>query len=61
AGDFVRWSKQTIDLLDQLAQAAEHAPVDAAEDQDRLARLGALAREAKRKVRRGIVETASSS
>ena len=61
AGDFVRWSKQTIDLLDQLAQAAEHAPVEAAEDRDRLAKLGALTREAKRKVRRGIVETASSS
>lgn len=61
AGDFVRWAKQTIDLLDQLAQAAEHAPLDSAEAQDRLARLGALARAAKRQVRRGIVEMASSS
>ncbi len=61
AGDFVRWAKQTIDLLDQLAQAAEQAPIDAEEDRDRLGRLGALAREAKRRVRRGIVETASSS
>lgn len=57
AGDFVRWSKQTIDLLDQLAQACEQAEVDV----ERLGALGALAREAKRRVRRGIVETASSS
>ncbi len=57
AGDFVRWAKQTIDLLDQLAQATEHAQVD----QDRLAKLGALARDAKRKVRRGIVETSSAA
>lgn len=61
AGDFVRWAKQTIDLLDQIAQAVEHAPVTGDEGRDRLGRLGALAREAKRKVRRGIVETASSS
>ncbi len=57
AGDFVRWAKQTIDLLDQIAQACEHAEVD----QERLARLGALAREAKRGVRRGIVETSSAA
>ncbi|MGD9607488.1 MAG: DEAD/DEAH box helicase [Leucobacter sp.] len=57
AGDFVRWAKQTIDLLDQLAQASEQAEVDT----ERLGALGALAREAKRRVRRGIVETASSS
>ena len=57
AGDFVRWSKQTIDLLDQIAQACEHAEVD----EDRLAKLGALAREAKRGVRRGIVETSSAA
>lgn len=57
AGDFVRWAKQTIDLLDQIAQATEHAEVE----HDRLRRLGELAREAKRKVRRGIVETSSSS
>lgn len=57
AGDFVRWAKQTIDLLDQIAQAADHAEVD----EERLASLGALAREAKRKVKRGIVETSSSA
>lgn len=57
AGDFVRWAKQTIDLLDQIAQAAEHAEVD----EDRLAKLGALAREAKHKIKRGIVETASAA
>ena len=57
AGDFVRWAKQTIDLLDQIAQASEHAEVD----EDRLADLGKLAREAKRKIRRGIVETSSAA
>lgn len=57
AGDFVRWAKQTIDLLDQLAQAAEHAEIDS----ERLGELGMLAREAKRKIRRGIVETSSSA
>ncbi|WP_341783083.1 DEAD/DEAH box helicase [Leucobacter weissii] len=57
AGDFVRWAKQTIDLLDQIAQACEQAEVDV----DRLGRLGLRAREARRAVRRGIVETASSS
>ncbi len=60
AGDFVRWSKQTIDLLDQIAQATDHVDVGEAEN-ERLAKLGALAREAKRKVRRGIVETSSSA
>ncbi len=60
AGDFVRWCKQTIDLLDQIAQAAEHADLDEAE-QERLGRLGELARDAKRKIRRGIVETSSSA
>ncbi len=57
AGDFVRWTKQTIDLLDQIAQATEHAEVDV----DRLGQLGKLAREAKRKIRRGIVEASSSA
>lgn len=57
AGDFVRWAKQTIDLLDQLAQAAEYSEVD----EDRLAKLAQLAREAKRGVRRGIVETSSAA
>lgn len=57
AGDFVRWAKQTIDLLDQIAQAAEHAAGDA----DRLGSIAVLAREAKRRIRRGIVETSSSA
>ena len=60
AGDFVRWSKQTIDLLDQIAQACESG-VRAGIDEDRLGALAKLAREAKRGVRRGIVEDASSS
>lgn len=61
AGDFVRWAKQTIDLLDQLAQASERAPLEDIAEIDRLGRFGALARDAKRRVRRGIVEAASSS
>lgn len=55
AGDFVRWSKQTIDLLDQIAQACE-AAVRADLEAERLGNLGQLARDAKRGVRRGIVE-----
>ncbi|GMA27479.1 helicase [Arenivirga flava] len=46
AGDFVRWSKQTIDLLDQLSVVAQ-APV------------GATARQALDAVRRGIVAYSS--
>jgi ATP-dependent RNA helicase HelY len=42
AGDFVRWAKQTIDLLDQLSLVAD-AP------------LAATARKALDSVRRGIV------
>jgi len=42
AGDFVRWSKQTIDLLDQLSQASE-------------GKLKNTARTALDQVRRGIV------
>lgn len=60
AGDFVRWSKQTIDLLDQIAQACE-AGVRAGLSQPDLGSLAQLAREAKRKVRRGIVEASSTS
>lgn len=60
AGDFVRWSKQTIDLLDQIAQACE-AGVRAELDEERLGELARIAREAKRSVRRGIVEASSSS
>ncbi|MBC9935428.1 MULTISPECIES: DEAD/DEAH box helicase [unclassified Leucobacter] len=52
-GDFVRWSKQTIDLLDQIAQAS--LSVDAASP------MAALARDAKLLVRRGIVEASSTS
>ncbi|MBK0421404.1 DEAD/DEAH box helicase [Leucobacter sp. CSA2] len=60
AGDFVRWTKQTIDLLDQIAQACESG-AGAGLDEDRLGALAKRAREAKRSVRRGIVEDASSS
>lgn len=63
AGDFVRWTKQTIDMLDQVAQACEVA-VGHPGLQDEAVRLGVLsglARDAKRSIRRGIVETASSS
>ena len=60
AGDFVRWAKQTIDLLDQVAQACEAAVLDGV-DEDRLGDLARLAREAKRSVKRGIVEASSSS
>lgn len=57
AGDFVRWAKQTIDLLDQISQATEHAEIEV----DRLGAIGALARDAKRLVRRGIVESSNSA
>ncbi|MFT4135124.1 DEAD/DEAH box helicase [Microbacterium sp.] len=46
AGDFVRWAKQTIDLLDQLSLVAEPA-------------LAATARRALESVRRGIVAYSS--
>lgn len=46
AGDFVRWSKQTIDLLDQLSLVAD-------------ARLAGTARKALDAVRRGIVAYSS--
>ncbi|HEX4059045.1 MAG TPA: DEAD/DEAH box helicase [Galbitalea sp.] len=46
AGDFVRWSKQTIDLLDQLSIVAEPA-------------VGSVAREALDRVFRGIVAYSS--
>lgn len=58
AGDFVRWAKQTIDLLDQIAQACENAT---GSDYARLQVLGAQARAAKRSIRRGIVESSSSA
>lgn len=56
AGDFVRWAKQTIDLLDQISQALYGSEVEA----DHLLSIGELARQAKRRIRRGIVEAASS-
>ncbi|WP_346730622.1 hypothetical protein [Leucobacter allii] len=59
AGDFVRWTKQTIDLLDQIAQACEAAEL-ADLDAERLGALARLARDAKHRVRRGIVETSSA-
>ena len=43
AGDFVRWCKQVIDLLDQLAGAAPQAPVRR------------TARRAVEQLRRGVV------
>jgi ATP-dependent RNA helicase HelY len=46
AGDFVRWTKQTIDLLDQLSVVAD-APV------------GPTARTALDAIRRGIVAYSS--
>ncbi|WP_243074713.1 RNA helicase [Microbacterium sp. SS28] len=46
AGDFVRWTKQTIDLLDQLSLVAEPA-------------VGTVARRALDAVRRGIVSYSS--
>ncbi|WP_369795304.1 DEAD/DEAH box helicase [Leucobacter sp. G161] len=63
AGDFVRWTKQTIDLLDQVSQACDVAIAhpDLSDDAVRLGVLGALARDAKRSIRRGIVEASSSS
>ncbi|MGO3147577.1 MAG: DEAD/DEAH box helicase [Leucobacter sp.] len=63
AGDFVRWSKQTIDLLDQVAQACEVAVRHPGlqEDAERLSGLASTARDAKRAVKRGIVEASSSS
>ena len=63
AGDFVRWAKQTIDMLDQVAQACEVAlTLEALEHEAaRFGLLAALARDAKRSIRRGIVETSSSS
>ncbi|GAA1320213.1 DEAD/DEAH box helicase [Leucobacter albus] len=63
AGDFVRWAKQTIDLLDQVSQACDVAVAHAglADDAVRLGVLGGLARDAKRSIRRGIVEASSTS
>lgn len=64
AGDFVRWAKQTIDLLDQVARAGEavaagHIEIDGLQE-DRLVALARLARDAKGRIRRGIVEASSS-
>ncbi|KAM9862545.1 DEAD/DEAH box helicase [Leucobacter sp. BZR 635] len=63
AGDFVRWTKQTIDLLDQVSQACDVAVYHdgLSDDAVRLSVLGALARDAKRSIKRGIVEASSSS
>jgi ATP-dependent RNA helicase HelY len=46
AGDFVRWSKQTIDLLDQISIVAD-------------GRQGRTARQAIDAIRRGIVAYSS--
>jgi ATP-dependent RNA helicase HelY len=42
AGDFIRWMKQIVDLLDQIAQTADGA-------------VASTARDAIDKVKRGIV------
>ena len=60
AGDFVRWSKQTIDLLDQVAQACSHAAQFTGAPES-LAELSNRARDAKRLVKRGIVAASSTS
>ena len=64
AGDFVRWTKQTIDLLDQIARAGEAVAAGHVElpieSHDSLVALARLARDAKGRVRRGIVEASSS-
>jgi ATP-dependent RNA helicase HelY len=46
AGDFVRWTKQTIDLLDQLSVVAD-------------GHVGRTARQAMNAIRRGIVAYSS--
>jgi ATP-dependent RNA helicase HelY len=51
AGDFVRWCKQLIDLLGQVAQAASHSGHDDA--------LATTARQATELVRRGVVAYSS--
>ncbi|MBL3687154.1 DEAD/DEAH box helicase [Leucobacter zeae] len=61
AGDFVRWAKQTIDLLDQIRQACEAASAAGIDADGRLEELARLAREARRSVKRGIVEASSTS
>jgi ATP-dependent RNA helicase HelY len=48
AGDFVRWAKQTIDLLDQLSLVAQ-------------GNVGRVARQALESIRRGIVAYSSVS
>jgi ATP-dependent RNA helicase HelY len=50
AGDFVRWTKQVIDLLGQVADAARVTPSDAAS-----AGVGDAARRAADLLRRGVV------
>lgn len=63
AGDFVRWTKQTIDMLDQVTKACDAGAANAelSDESVRLGVLGGLAREAKRSIKRGIVEASSSS
>ena len=48
AGDFVRWTKQTIDVLEQIAQVAPK-------------RLRRVADEAVERIRRGVVEASGSA
>lgn len=55
AGDFVRWTKQTIDLLDQITDAAKSHY----ENDEYLHEIAEIARKSKQLIKRGIVETAS--
>jgi len=48
AGDFVRWTKQTIDVLEQIEQVAPK-------------RLSRTAGEAVDRIRRGVVEASGSA
>ena len=48
AGDFVRWTKQTIDVLEQIEQVAPK-------------RLSRTAREAVERIRRGVVDASGSA
>ena len=53
AGDFVRWTKQVVDLLGQVTDAARHA--------DGMAEIGDTARRAADLLRRGVVAYSSVS
>jgi ATP-dependent RNA helicase HelY len=54
AGDFVRWTKQVIDLLGQVADAAR-VPADDQQSAAPTAGLAQVARTAADSLRRGVV------